>query len=82
MKQTSRISASRSVQGSRPSTVSSPSIGREAEDGVQRGALAGAVGADEAEDAAFVDAEVDAVEGDRCAVGLAQAARFDAGHGQ
>ena len=43
--------------------------------------LAGAVGADEAEDAALFDAQVDAVERDGRAVGLAQAAGFDAGHG-
>src|SRR6185437_11343125 len=56
--------------------------GREAEYGVESGAFAGAVGADEADDATFVDAEVDAVEGNRFAVVLAQTARFNAGHGQ
>jgi hypothetical protein len=40
-------------------------VGGEAEDGVEQGGLAGAVGADEAEDAAFGDVEVDAVERDR-----------------
>ena len=47
---------------------------------MQGGALARAVGADEADDAAFVDAEVDAVEGYRFAVVFAQTARFNAGH--
>ncbi len=36
--------------------------GGEAEDGVERGCLARAVGTDEAEDAAFFDAEIDSVE--------------------
>ena len=56
-------------------------VGGEAEDRVERGGLAGAVGTDEAEDAALFDAQVDAVERDGRAEGLAQAARFDAGHG-
>src|SRR5262249_37613777 len=56
-------------------------VRREAEDRVQRRRLAGAVGADEPEDAALLDGEVDAVERDGRAVGLAQAAGLDAGHG-
>ena len=56
-------------------------VGGEAEDRVERGGLAGAVGADEPEDAALLDAQVDAVERDGRAEGLAQAAGFDAGHG-
>ena len=42
--------------------------------------LAGAVGTDQAENAALVDAQVDAVQRDGRAVDLAQAACFDAGH--
>ena len=81
MKQTSRISRSRSVQGSRPSTFELALIGGEAEDRVEGGGLAGAVGTDEPEDAALFDAQVDAVQGDGRAEGLAQAAGFYAGHG-
>src|SRR5262249_27043561 len=53
---------------------------REAEDRVERGALAGAVGTDQSEDAPFIDAKIDAVQRDRAAVGLAEAARFDQCH--
>jgi hypothetical protein len=53
----------------------------EPEDRVERGALAGAVGTDESEDAAFFDTQVDAIQSDGCAVGLAEAACFYAGHG-
>ena len=56
-------------------------VGGEAEDRVERGGLAGAVGADEPEDAAFFDAQVDAVQRDGRAEGLAQAAGFYACHG-
>jgi 3-methyladenine DNA glycosylase Tag len=42
-------------------------IGGEAEDRIQRGGLAGAVGADQAEDAAGLDAQVDAIQRDACA---------------
>jgi hypothetical protein len=79
MKQTSRMSRSRSVHGSRPSTLQLALEGREAEDRVERGGLAGAVRADEPEDAALLDAQVDAVQRDGRAEGLAQAAGFDAG---
>ena len=51
--------------------------GGEAEDGVEQGGFAGAVGADEAEDAAFGYVEVDAVEGDGGSVGLVEAVGFD-----
>ena len=47
----------------------------------ERGGLAGAVGADEPEDAALFDTQIDAVQRDGRAVGLAEAARFYAGHG-
>ena len=56
-------------------------IGGEAENRVERGGLAGAVGTDEAEDAALFDAQIDAVQRDGRAEGLAQAACFDACHG-
>src|SRR5208282_4823490 len=48
----------------------------EAENRVQRGGLACAVGADESEDAALFDAQIDAVQRDGCAERLAQAACF------
>ena len=53
----------------------------EAENRVERGGLAGAVGTDESEDAAFFDPQIDAVQRDGCAEGLAQAAGFYACHG-
>src|SRR6202012_2771743 len=53
----------------------------EAEDGVQRGGLACAVGADEPEDATLLDMQVDAIECNGCAKGLAQAVCFYASHG-
>src|ERR1019366_9224264 len=53
----------------------------EAENGVERGALACAVGTDEPEDAALVDMQIDAVERDGFTEGLAQAACFDDFHG-
>src|SRR5437868_12438274 len=52
----------------------------EAEDGVERGALAGAIRADQAEDAALFDTQIDAVERDRRAVRFAEAAGFYACH--
>src|SRR6266700_1128518 len=52
-----------------------------AQNRVERGGLARAVGADESEDAPLFDAQIHAVERDRCAEGLAQAACFYAGHG-
>ena len=51
-------------------------VRRETEYRVQRRALAGAVGPDQTEDAAFLDAQVDAVQRNGRAVGLAQAACF------
>jgi hypothetical protein len=48
----------------------------EAENGMQRGALACAVGTDEAEDAALVDMQIHTVEGNGIAEGLAQATCF------
>ena len=56
-------------------------IWSEAENRVERGGLAGAVGTDESEDAALFDAQIDAVQRDGCAEGLAQAACFYACHG-
>ena len=55
--------------GIAPEDVQLSLIGDEAEDGVEGGALAGAVGTDEAEDAALFDAEIDAVQGDGGAEG-------------
>ena len=55
-------------------------IGSEAEDRVQRGGLTCAVRTDEAEDAALLDTQVDAIEGDGCAKSLAQAVCFYASH--
>jgi len=43
--------------------------------------FAGAVGADDSQDAALFDVQVDAVERDGRAEGFAQAAGFDDGHG-
>ncbi len=55
-------------------------IRREAENRVERGRLAGAVRSDESEDAALFDPQIDAVQRDGCAEGLAQAAGFNDGH--
>src|SRR2546421_10378276 len=52
----------------------------EAENRVERGGLACAVGTDESEDVALFDAQIDAVQRDGCAEGLAQAACFYAWH--
>ncbi len=53
----------------------------EAENRVERGGLACAVGTDESEDAALFDSQIDAVQRDGCAEGLAEAACFYACHG-
>jgi hypothetical protein len=52
----------------------------EAQDRVERSCFAGAVRPDEAEDAAFFDVQVDAVECDGAAVRLAETASFDRCH--
>src|SRR4029077_7002730 len=52
----------------------------EAENRVERRALAGAVGADNSQDAAFLDMQVGPGERNGCAEGLAQAAGFDHFH--
>src|SRR4029077_14002771 len=54
---------------------------RKAEDRLEGSGLARAVGPDEAEDAALLDLQLDAVRGDGGTERLAQAARFDAEHG-
>src|SRR5690606_13067401 len=54
-------------------------VGNQAEGGLQGGGLAGAVGADQADDAAGGDLEVDAVDGDRAVVALAEIAGGDDG---
>src|SRR5882672_12477410 len=56
-------------------------IGCEAENRVERGGLAGAVGTDNPKDAAFFNTQINAVERDGCTEGLAQAACFYACHG-
>ncbi len=58
-----------------------PLVGNEAEDGVQRRGLAGAVGTDEAQDAALFHLQIDAVQRDGCAERLTQAVCFYACHG-
>src|SRR5713101_8553417 len=58
-----------------------PPIRGEAENRVERGGLACAVRTDESEDAALFDAQIDAVERDGCAEGLAETACFYACHG-
>src|SRR5258708_6737694 len=55
-------------------------VGGEAENGVERGGLSCAVRADEPEDAAFFDTQIDAVERDRGAERLAETACFDGCH--
>src|SRR6185369_13160953 len=52
-----------------------------AEHRVECRALARAVGPDNAQDPPFLDAQIDSVEGDGVAIGLAQAACFEGGHG-
>src|SRR5688572_15820676 len=52
----------------------------EAEHRVEEGGLSGAVRADESEDAALFDRQVDAVERDSVTVRLAQVPRLDGGH--
>ncbi len=54
---------------------------REAEQQLDRRRLAGAVRAEQAEHLAAVDAQVEGIEGDRRAVGLAEAADVDGGIG-
>src|SRR5207248_499979 len=54
--------------------------GSEAENCVERGGLAGAVGTDDAEDAALVDTQINTVQRDGPTEGLAQAACFDHCH--
>src|SRR6266568_2121189 len=53
----------------------------EAENRVERGGLACSVGTDESEDVTLFDKQIDAVQRDGCAEGLAQAACFYAWHG-
>ena len=58
-----------------------PLVWSESEDRVERGGLARAVGTDQSQDAALFDTQIDAVQRDGCAVGLAQTAGFYACHG-
>src|ERR1022692_15697 len=55
-------------------------IRSEAENRIERGSLARAVGPDQSEDAALFHAHIDAVERDSCAESLAETACFYAGH--
>ena len=52
-----------------------------AEDRVERGGLAGAVGTDKSQDVALFHTQINAVQCDRCAEDLADAACFDTCHG-
>ena len=54
----------------------------ETQDGVERRRLAGAIGTDESKDAALFHTQIEAVQRDGCAEGLAEAASFYACHGQ
>src|SRR5258706_4892489 len=56
-------------------------VGDKAEDGVERGSLAGAVGTDEPEDAALFYTEMDAIQRDGSTETLAEAASLYACHG-
>src|SRR5437868_736543 len=53
-----------------------PLVGHEAEDRVQRGSFACAVGTNESEDTALFDAQIDAIESDGPPEPFAQPARF------
>src|ERR1700758_3321590 len=56
-------------------------IWSEADNRVERGRFAGAVGTDESEDAALFDTQIDAVQRNGCAERLAEAVCFYDGHG-
>ncbi len=56
-------------------------IRSQTENRVERGGLARAVGTDESEDATLFNTQIDAVQCNRCAEGLAETACFDACHG-
>src|ERR1700691_4928541 len=56
-------------------------IRREAENCIERRGLAGAVRTDESQDAALFNAQIDAVESDRCSERLTETASFYACHG-
>src|SRR5439155_25584185 len=51
-------------------------VWREAENRIERGCFACAVGADQSKNAPFFNAQIDAVERDGCAEGFAKPARF------
>jgi hypothetical protein len=77
MKLTCRISSARCACGSRPSTRRLPSQRGQAEDRLQRRRLAGAVRADQADDAPGFDREGRVVQRVRRTVGLPQTLGFD-----
>src|SRR6267142_5288846 len=56
-------------------------IGGEAENRIERGSLACAVGTDESENAALLHTQIDAVHRDRCSERLPETTCFYAGHG-
>src|SRR5579863_1436789 len=56
-------------------------IRSKSENRVECGGLTGAVGADQTEDAALLDPQIDAVQRDGCSERFAEAAGFYAGHG-
>jgi len=64
MKQTSRKELQRARSRVAAQDSKFPLIGDETENGVEGGAFAGAVGADDSQDAALFDVQVDAVERD------------------
>ena len=69
-------------RGWRPSTSTEPVVGlREAEDHVDGGGLAGAVGAEEGDDLALLEGEVDAADGVDGAEVLGDPGDLDGGHG-
>src|SRR5205807_10372332 len=55
-------------------------VGSKAEDRVERGGLARAIGANESQDAALFNTQINTVQCDRCAEDLAEAACFYACH--
>ena len=56
-------------------------VGSESENRVERGGFAGAVWADDSENAAFFDAKIDIIQRDGCAVHFPQTPCFNCCHG-
>src|ERR1035441_2507359 len=57
-----------------------PLILRETENRVKRGGLASAVEPDQSEDTSLIDAQIDAIQRDRLAIGLAESVCFQDSH--